>query len=230
MDPSRLKLAGALAAALLAGGLLGAWLRPAPPPARPDPLGLAYSALLSLRDQGRIVPFTARYAAVVSASESRLGLTARKTLILPATVRYGVDLARLKRSDLAWDEPTRTLTVTLPELEISAPSIDMEGVQDHSEGGVLMALSDAGRTLDQANNRSAQVELMRQSRDRIPMQLARNSVMRNVAGSFALPLRAAGIEASVAVRFLDSSGREEAAWLDRPRALDARLRDRQAGR
>jgi hypothetical protein len=230
MDPRRLKLAGALAAALLLGLAAGAWLKRSAAAPRPDPLGIASSTLLALRDQGRIIPFSARYAAVVSASESRLGLTARKTLVLPATVRYGVDLTRLKRSDLAWDEATRTLTVTLPPLEISAPSVDMEAVQESSEGGVLMALSDAERALDQANNRSAQAEIMRQSRDRIPMQLARNSAMRTVAGSFALPLRAAGIDASVAVRLLDASGHEEAAWLDRPRALDTRLRDRQAGR
>jgi hypothetical protein len=230
MDAGRLKAAAALLGALLLGGLGGAWLAAGPPPPRPDPLRIASSTLLALRDQGRIVPFSARYAAIVTAGESRFGLTAKKTLILPATVRYGVDLTRLKRSDLAWDEATQTLTVTLPELEMSAPKIDMEAVQEHSEGGVLMALSDAERTLDQANNRSAQAEIMRQSRDRIPMQLARNSAMRTVAGSFALPLRAAGIDASVAVRFMDASGHEEAAWLDRPRALDTRLRDRQAGR
>jgi hypothetical protein len=45
-----------------------------------------------------------------------------------------------------------------------------------------------------------------------------------------MPLRAAGIEASVAVRFVDPAGREAAAFLDRPRRLDETLRDRQAER
>jgi hypothetical protein len=62
------------------------------------------------------------------------------------------------------------------------------------------------------------------------MHLARGAAMRAVASSFAMPLRAAGIEASVAVRFVDPAGREEASFLDRPRRIEETLRDRQAAR
>jgi len=186
-------------------------------------------ALLSVRDQGRFHAFTARFVAVVTASESRLGLTARKTLIMPGTVRYSVDLARLNRRSLAWDEPTRTLTVTLPPLEISGPDIDLNQVQEYSDGGMLMALTNAERTLDQANRRSAQDELMRQARERTPTGQARNAAMRAVARTFAMPIRASGIDASVAVRFVDPAGREEALYLDRPRRISEAVRDRQAG-
>jgi len=219
--------------ALLLGGLLGVALRPraepAPPPALPDARAIADATLLSIRDQGRLTTFAGRFVAVVTARETRLGLTARKTLIMPGTVRYGVDLSRLRRRSLAWDGATRTLTVTLPPLEISGPDIDLEQVQEYSEGGIVMALIDAERTLDQANRRSAQEELMRQARDRTPMELARNAAMRTVARSFAMPLRAAGIDASVAVRFVDPAGREEGLFLDRTRRVDEAVRDRQAG-
>jgi hypothetical protein len=183
-----------------------------------------------VRDQGRLTSFSARFVAVVSATETRLGLTARKTLIMPGDVRYSVDLARLSRRSLAWDEPTRTLTVSLPPLEISGPEIDLNQVREYSEGGILLALTEAERTLDQANRRSAQDELMRQARDRTPTSQARNAAMRHVARTFAMPLRAAGIDASVAVRFVDPSGREEAFFLDRPRRIDEAVRDRQAQR
>jgi uncharacterized protein DUF4230 len=216
-------------AALLLGALLGFLLRPGSAAPAPDPLALAHASLLSLRDQGRLPVFTGRFAAVATASESRMGLTARQTLIMPGTVRYSLDLTRLRRQSLAWDGPTRTLTVTLPPLEISGPDIDLNEVQEYSEGGILMALTDAERTLDQANRRSAQDELMRQARERTPMGLARNAAMRMVARSFALPLRASGIDASVAVRFIDPAGREEAFFLDRPRRIDEAVRDRQAG-
>ena len=83
---------------MLIGALLGLLLRPArrraPAPIRrrsPTP------TLLSVREQGRLTVFIGRFVAVVTASESRLGLTARKTLIMPGNVRYGVDLARLRR-------------------------------------------------------------------------------------------------------------------------------------
>jgi len=226
----RLILLVPLLLALLAGAGVGLLLRPEAAAAGPDPEAIAQGALVSLRDEGRLTPFTGRFVAVVSASETRLGLTARKTLILPGSVRYGVDLGRLSRRDLAWDAPTRTLTVTLPPLEIAGPEIDLSHVQEYREGGLVMALTDAERTLDQANSRSAQDELMRQARERTPTSLARNAAMRAVARSFAMPLRAAGIDASVAVRFLDPAGREEAYFLDRPRRIDEAVRDRQAAR
>ena len=230
MDLRRLKLRLLLPAlaALLLGAALGYALRPAPAPPAPDPQAIAAAALLSVRDHGRLVPFSARFVAVTSASESHLGLTARKTLIMPGTVRYGVDLARLRRSSLAWDEATRTLTVTLPPLELSGPEIDLNQVQESSEGGLVMALAGSEKTLDRANRQTAQDELMSQARASAPMQLARAAAMRDVARSFAMPLRAAGIEASVAVRFVDSAGKEEASFLDRPRRLEQTLRDRQA--
>ena len=143
--------------ALLVGAGLGLLLRPpADAPAGPDPIAIADATLLSVREQGRQTVFTGRFAAIVTASESRLGLTARKTLIMPGQVRYAVDLSRLRREHLAWDAATRTLTVTLPPLEIAGPQLDLNQVQEYSEGGMLMALTDAGRTIDAANNRAAQ--------------------------------------------------------------------------
>ena len=233
MGPRRLRWLFLLPplAALLLGALLGWALRPrSAVAAAADPSAVAQSTLLSLRDDGRLTSYSARFVAIVTASESRLGLTARKTLIMPGDVRYGVDLARLNRRSLDWDEPTRTLTVTLPPLEISGPEIDLNQVRDYSEGGILMALTDAERTLDRTNRRSAQDELMRQARERTPMGQAREAAMRTLARTFAMPLRAAGIDASVAVRFVDPAGREESFFLDRPRRIDEAVRDRQAQR
>ena len=232
MDPRRLRpiLLAAAVAALLVGLALGYALRAAPAAAAPDPEAIAAQVLLSVRDQGRLTAFSARFVAVAKASESHLGLTARKTLIMPGTVRYGVDLTRLRRSNLAWDEATRTLTVTMPPLELSGPAIDLNEIQETSEGGLVMALAGSEGELDRAVRQSAQDDLMRQARAPEPMRLARDSALRDVARSFALPLRAAGVEASVAARFVDPSGREEAAFLDRPRRTEQTLGDRKAER
>ena len=230
MDARRLRLQILLPALglLLLGAALGYAFRPAQVPPAPDAEAVATAALLSIREQGRLVPFTGRFVSVASASESHLGLTARKTLIMPGLVRYGIDLGRLRRSSLAWDEKSRTLSVTLPPLELSGPEIDLNQVQESSEGGLVMALAGSEATLDRANRQAAQDELMRQARAAAPMGQARAAAMREVARSFALPMRAAGIDASVAVRFVDPAGREEAAWLDRPRRTEETLRDRQA--
>jgi uncharacterized protein DUF4230 len=233
MDSERLKRLAFVALppllALVLGALLGIALRSGSPAAAADPMAVADRALLSIREEGRMVAFTGRFVAVVTARETRFGLSARKTLIMPGTVRYGVDLGRLRRQHLAWDAATKTLSVTMPPLEISGPDIDLNDVQEYSEGGLIMALTDAERTLDRSNRRGAQDELMRQARARTPMHLARNAAMRSVAQSFAMPLRSAGIDASVSIRFVDPSGREEAVYLDRPRRINEAVMDRQAG-
>ena len=80
--------------------------------------------------------------------------------------------------------------------------------------------------IDEANRRAAQEELTRQARGPLPMTEARAAALRDVARSFALPLRAAGVEASVAARFVGPDGRETASFLDRPRRIDERIRAR----
>ena len=218
--------------ALLVGLVAGLLLRPhagAPAAARSDAAAVADAALLALRDEGRVVPYSARYVAVVTARDSKLGLTASKTLTLPGTVRYGLDLTRLRRSDLAWDAPTRTLTVTLPPLELSGPSVEPAEAREQAEGGLVMALSGAEKALDEANRKAAADDLLRQARAPAALTAARAAAMRLVANGFALPLRAGGVDASVAVRFVDPAGKEEAAFLDRPRRLENALSDRQAG-
>jgi len=213
--------------ALLIGAGVGLLLRPpSEGPAGPDPVGIANATLLSVREQGRQIVFVGRFAAVVTASESRMGFTARKTLVLPGSVRYAVDLGRMRRTDLSWDEATSTLTVTLPPLEVAGPQLDFSAAQEYSDGGIVMALTDAGQSIDEANRRAAQEELTRQARAPLPMTEARTAALRDVARSFALPLRAAGIEASVAARFVGADGRETASVLDRPRRIEDRIRAR----
>src|SRR4051812_37229124 len=159
MDARRLKpLLWALPAlpALVVGLVAGLLLRPqaGPQSVKAEPQALAYEALLALREQGRIVPYNARYVATVTARDEKLGLTATKTLTVPATVRYGLDLTRLRRSDLAWDAPTRTLTITLPPLEISGPSLDLAAAREQSDGGFVMALAGSEHALDEANRKN----------------------------------------------------------------------------
>jgi hypothetical protein len=235
MDASRLKaLAIRWGPGLIAGLILGALLAlllsgRTVAPGGPDPRRIADAALLSVREQGRLTSFEARYVAVVTSTQSSLGLEARKTLILPALVRYSVDLRRLRREHLAWDEATKTLTVSLPPLELSGPAIDLEQAREHSDGGVLMALTGAEGELDEENRLRAREELMRQARAPEALAAAREAAMRDVARGFAMPLRAAGIAASVSVRFAGPSGEDDAVHLDRPSRVEDALEHRRAG-
>lgn len=113
-----------------------------------DPETVVAASLQGLREQNVLVPFTARYVAVVTSSQSRLGFAAKKTLIMPGTVRYELDLGTLRQTDLKWDAAANALTVTLP-----------------------------------------------------PLRLAEGAARAAIEQSFAMPLKAAGIDARVTARF-----------------------------
>lgn len=169
----------------------------------PDPLVIANASLEGMREQNRLSAFAASYVAVVSASEDRFGLTAKRTLIMPGSVRYEVDLGKLTQRDVIWDPKTRTLKLRLPPLEVSQPQIDLNRIQQYDNGGILLSVTDVGAKLDAANRAAAQKELMAQARQAEPMKLAKEATRRAVARSFAMPLKAAGIDAKVEAVFPD---------------------------
>jgi hypothetical protein len=181
-----------------------------------------------MREQSRLTPFVARFVSVVTSTQSRFGLTAQKTLIMPGLVRYEIDLARLSQRDLVWDAGTSTLTITLPPVEIAGPQIDLREIKEYSDGGVLMALTKAENALDIANRRQGQQNLLQQARAPAPMRLARNAARQAVERSFAMPLLAAGFDAKVVAQFADEAGAKDPSELDRSRRMEEVLKERQA--
>lgn len=170
-----------------------------------DPETVVAASLQGLQEQNVLVPFTARYVAVVTSTQSRLGLSAKKTLIMPGTVRYELDLGKLKQSDLDWDAAAGALTVTLPPLRLAGPEIDIDAISEYRDGEILLTLTDAERVLDAANRKRAQEELIKQAKGMTPMRLAQRAARTAVEQSFAMPLKAAGIDAKVTARFANAS-------------------------
>jgi hypothetical protein len=167
----------------------------------PTPETIATASLLGLREQNRLSAFAARFVAVVTSEESRFGLSAKKTLIMPGTVRYEVDLSTLRAQDVRWDAASSSLHVTLPPVSISGPEIDLTQIREYDAGGILMALTNAEAELDAANRKAGQAELLKQARESVMLRLAQDATRRAVAASFAMPLRAAGLMATVTVKF-----------------------------
>ncbi|KQM65148.1 hypothetical protein ASE75_07545 [Sphingomonas sp. Leaf17] len=214
-----LKTAGVLLLLVLAALLL-AWgvQRYVTQRLSPDPTTIASASLQGVREQNRLSAFAARYVAVVTSRQERMGLSTQKTLIMPGLVRYEVDMSKLTQRDVAWDAATSTLLVTLPPIEVEGPQVDMNAIREYGSGGLLATLTDAESRLDAANRRAGQVELVRQARDAMPMKLARDATRRAVEGSFAMPLRAAGLNATVKVRFADEPKADDSRW-DTTRSL-----------
>jgi len=170
----------------------------------PDPETVASSALQSMRAQNRLVPFVARYVSVVSSRQERFGglVSSERTLILPGDVRYELDLAKLNPDDVQWDASSSTLSVTLPEIEIAGPEVDLAAAREYGEGGVLSAVTDANQSLDRNNRARAVADLRKQAQAAVPMRLAREAGRQAVERSFALPLQAAGFDnAKVVARY-----------------------------
>lgn len=168
-------------------------------PAAPETIVSA--SLESLKEQNVLVPFTARFVADPTSRVRTLGLTAQKTLIVPGTVRYELDLGALSAKNLDWDAETQLLTVSLPPLRVSAPEMDPAGAVEYRDGELVLAVTDAEKRLDEANWKAARAEIVAQAKGATPMRLAEAAAINAVRGNFALPLKAAGVDAKVEVRF-----------------------------
>jgi len=173
---------------------------------------IATSSLQGLREQNRLSAFAARYVAVVTSKQIRMGLTAQKTLIMPGMVRYEVDLGKLQDRDLKWDAASKTLQVKLPPIEIEGPQVDFTAIREYGESGLLSTFTDANTQIDAANRAAGQQELVRQAHEAMPMKLARDATRGAIERSFAMPLRAAGVDATVKVRFADEPGPDGEHW------------------
>ena len=181
----------------------------------PDPRAIATSSLESMRAQNRLVVFVARYVSVTSATQSRLGLSTERTLILPGNVRYELDLSKLRQDDVRWDAGSNTLSVRLPDVEISGPDVDLANAREYGSGGLLATFTDAEGRLDQANRAAAVADLRKQASGEVPMRLARQSARAAVERSFAMPLKAAGFDNVKVVARFPGETAEEPSYIDR---------------
>jgi len=180
----------------------------------PNPKTIASASLESMRAQNRLIAFVARYVSVTTSETTRLGFSAKRTLILPGDVRYELDLSKLEPKDVTWNASTKTLRVQLPEVEIAGPDVDLESAQEYGEGGVLSALTDANQQLDSANRAKAVSDLRKQAQGPVQMRLAHQAARAAIERSFAMPLVAAGIrDAKVVARF-PTEGTDDPSYLD----------------
>lgn len=157
------------------------------------------TSLESLRQQNRLTAFAARFVTAATSSKSQMMMNAQKTLIVPATVRYEIDLAKLMPGDLAWDADTKVLRVTLPPVEIAGPEFDLGQTREYESGMVLLALTDVEKRLDAENRAKARADILAQAQSETMIRMAKEASARAVEHSFAMPLAAAGVKATIKI-------------------------------
>jgi hypothetical protein len=162
-----------------------------------DPAEVLATTLLSVQREQQLVVFSARLLTALTAVDERsvLGVrvgTARKTLLVPATMRYALDLHALRPADLLWDAGRRTLTVRRPALHILGPEIELDRAREFVDGRLMLALTGSERELDRINREQARARLLAEARQPELLRLAEDAADAALGRTFALPLAAAG--------------------------------------
>lgn len=216
-------IAVALLIGLLIGGAFGAVDRLF---GGGNPETIATASLQSMRAQNRLNVFAARYVSVTTSKTSRFGLSAERTLILPGDVRYEVDLARLDPEDVRWDARSKVLSVTIPDIQIAGPDVDLAAAREYGAGGILAAITSSETQLDRANRAAAVADLRKQAAAPTPMRLAREAARDAIQRNFAMPLGAAGYEdVKVVARFAGEEGTPDPSFIDHSRSYNEVLEE-----
>jgi len=201
----RILLGLALGAGLVIAGLnfasdrMPSWLG-----GRSAPLSIAATSLESVQRQSRLIVLTAQFISVITSREERLGglISANKTLIIPGTIRYELDLSTLQVKTMRWDVPSRTLTIYAPRPRPAGPELNLAATREYKNGALLLALTDAEARLDAANRDAVVADMRVQAQAPAIARLADEAARDAVQRMFLLPLLAAGHEdARVKVTF-----------------------------
>lgn len=154
-----------------------------------DPLA---TSLVAFERQNRLTVFSAQLAPVVTASDSRLfGLVnSKQVALIPARVDYTIDLSRVGRDRIAWNEGRRMLTVRLPPIAVGRPNLDEARAQYLREG--VWITSQAQESLTRNNTRLAEQQAGKQAANPALLALARDAGRQAVAQNLAIPMRVAG--------------------------------------
>ena len=157
--------------------------------------------------QNELTVFRAQVVAVPTTKvDGMIDLLGRtQTSILPARVRYTLDLSKLSERDVAWDPATHTAPVTVPPVTVQPAEIDGAAKRVFRTGPPATAAT--WDQFDRSNMVKAAREAGTLARAPELLHMAEASAREAVAANAALFLRGAGIaDAKVAVRFATDGG------------------------
>ena len=164
-----------------------------------DPLA---TSLVAFEKQDKLTVFSAELAPVVASDDARYFgiLKSKQVAVIPARVDYTVDLAKVGRDRLKWDQAAKRLDVQLPPLMVGRPNLDEARAQYLREG--VLITRDAQARLTRNNTLLAEQQATQQAANPVLMGLARGAAKDAIRQNLAIPLQVAGYgDVTVVVRF-----------------------------
>lgn len=153
--------------------------------------------LAAVRQEQALIVMTARLVEpITSARDTTLGpitiATTRQTAILPATVSYKLELAKLGDGDVSWDAEVRRLTVRRPPVSVGEPSVHWDRAQTYSDEGWVVLTTGVRERLREDNQKKAPAEFRALARQPELLAMAEEAADRALKATFRVPLAAAG--------------------------------------
>jgi hypothetical protein len=145
----------------------------------------------SLKSESRLVSYS--YVGTQNVSIDRdkwIIFNGHQQLIVPATVSYFIDLAKLTETSAIFDESTNTVTVTLPRLMLTV-EFDPRRATIINDG--MLTLNDeVVQALTKINYETARKSAIKQGQQAALVQSAKDRTKENIERLFRVPLQAAG--------------------------------------
>ena len=144
-------------------------------------------------------------------------LTSQRVMKAPFSVEYFVDVSSLDAGDFRWDAARRTLVVDAPAVRVGSINVDEAHTYLDRTTGMFVTRAAMAALQRQASGRATRVAA---DEARTPARLAQAqaNARRSLSALFRGPLAAAGLDASVVVRFASDPSRDDERW-DTSRSL-----------
>ncbi len=123
-------------------------------------------------------------------------ISTRKSVKVPVTIDYVLDLGQMGEADLVWNEASSTLTVRRPAVSARGPQIAGIAAKVEVSNGFVLWVTGAEEKLTETALAALTANAVQAARREKPMAEAEAAADRALARTFELPLRAAGFAAA----------------------------------
>ncbi|MDO7841039.1 DUF4230 domain-containing protein [Sphingomonas immobilis] len=183
--------------------------------------GVAISKVVDARLDSAVDLRVSKLTGTVQATSADAGwggmLASGLVFKAPFEADYFVDLSKLDRGDFFWDAKTRTLIVNPPDVRVDSVNVDEGRATLDQTTGLLVTRGAMTRLRQRASTHATQAA---RSAAATPSNIARarDNARVAIADLYQRPLRAAGLDATVRVRFKGEAVRNDEQW-DRSKSI-----------